>query len=105
MRSIARSLLLVATIAIPIAGGASSVYDDIKRALEPGKGDLVVNVNTAMLKELETIPCIGVQLAREIIRSRPYKTIDDLKEVKGIGDYTFNCMRPYVTVEGKTKRR
>jgi hypothetical protein len=44
-----RSLLLVAAMALPMACGGSSVYDDIKRALEPGKGDLMVNVNTAML--------------------------------------------------------
>ena len=99
-----RSLLIVA-IALPTAAPASSVYDDLKRALEPGKGDLIVNVNAATPKELETIPCIGEKLAREIIRGRPYDNVDDLKRVKGIGDYTFNCMRPYVKVEGKTGRR
>ncbi len=58
-----------------------------------------------MFKELETIPCIGEALAREIIRSRPYKKVEDLKNAKGIGDYTFNCMSPYVKVGGKTERR
>jgi DNA uptake protein ComE-like DNA-binding protein len=79
--------MVAVAMLVTIHCDASSVVEDIKRALEPGKGDLIVNVNTGVLKELETIPCIGAKLAREIIRSRPYEKIDDLKKVKGIGDY------------------
>ncbi len=90
---------------LAIDGRTDPIIDLIKKQLELGKGDLIVNVNTATPKELETIPCIGEALAREIIKARSYEKVEDLQDVKGIGDYTFKCMRPFVTVEGKTQRR
>ena len=96
---------MVAAIVFPMASGASSVIDEIKRALTPGEGDLIVNVNTATMEELITIPGIGEKLAHEIVRARPYETVEDLKRAKGIGDYTLNSIRPYVKVKGKTERR
>jgi len=81
------------------------VLDVIKRELEAGKGDLIVNVNDATPQELQTIPCIGEKLAKKIIASRTYEEVEELNDVKGIGDYTFNCMRPFVKTKGDTERR
>lgn len=71
----------------------------------PGEGDLIVNVNTATREEIETIPEIGPELAKRIISGRPYESVDDLIQVKGIGPYTLGVIRPYVKVKGKTERR
>ena len=52
-----------------------------------------VNINTATSDELQTLKGIGPALAQRIIDDRaangPYKTIEDLKRVSGIGDKTF----------------
>jgi DNA uptake protein ComE-like DNA-binding protein len=36
-------------------------------------------------------------IARRIIEGRPYRTVDDLRTVKGIGEKRWTEIRPYVT--------
>ncbi len=91
----------VLILVLQACGGA-----DYAEAGQPvAEGNLIVNVNTATLEELESIPGIGEAIAKEIVRERPYKTIEGLIRVKGIGEYTLNSIRPYVTIEGKTRTR
>lgn len=97
--------LTIAAIAIPLATGAFYLYRNIRAEMTPGEGDLIVNVNTATLDELETIPDIGPVISRQIIGGRPYERVEDLERVRGIGRYTLNSIRPYVKVEGETERR
>lgn len=47
---------------------------------------LKVNINTATEEELDTLPNIGPARAKLIIAGRPYKSVDELKKVSGIGD-------------------
>lgn len=58
-----------------------------------------VNLNTATLAELEALPEIGPVRARAVIEARPFKSVDDLKRVKGIKDIRLEDLRPHVTVE------
>jgi len=52
--------------------------------LGPAKGSLVVNINTASAKELESLPNIGSSRAEQIIAHRPYASVDELSQVKGV---------------------
>lgn len=67
-----------------------------------GKDESLVNINKASLTELITIPGIGEALASRIIEYRTtvgsFKTIEDIKNVSGIGDAKFNTMKAYITV-------
>jgi competence protein ComEA len=45
-----------------------------------------ININSSSEKELDTIIGIGPSTAKLIIENRPYKEIEDLKKVSGIGD-------------------
>lgn len=70
----------------------------------PLKG--TVNVNTASVTELQLLPGVGEARASELIALRKqrggFKSLDELKDVKGIGDAGLDKMRPYVRLDGKT---
>ena len=62
-----------------------------------------INLNTATLGELDTLPGIGPAIAQRIIDYRAqngdFKTIDDLKKVRGIGDALFNQIKDLIAVQ------
>ena len=95
LRSWALALASVALLAVSAASA------EMGPAL-PG----VVNVNTASAAELQLLPGIGETRAGAAVALRKrrggFKSIDELKEVKGIGDAGLERMRPFVRLQGKT---
>ena len=61
-----------------------------------------VSINTATKEELMTLPGIGESKAKDIISYRekngPFKTIEDLKKVSGIGDSIFAKIKENITI-------
>jgi competence protein ComEA len=64
-----------------------------------------INVNKADLKTLATLPGIGEALAQKIIDGRPFKTIEDLGKVKGIGEAKLKGLTGLVAFEDKAKEK
>ena len=66
----------------------------------------VVNINTATKEELTSLKGVGDKRAQEIINYRtkngPFKTVDDLEKVPGIGPGIMKQIRSEVTTTGKT---
>jgi competence protein ComEA len=56
-----------------------------------------VDVNSADLKTLETLPGIGPVLAQRIIEGRPYKTLADLGKVKGLSKVKLDAIKDDLT--------
>jgi competence protein ComEA len=67
----------------------------------PGGGPLV-NLNTATVEELQTLPGVGPVLAGRIVAYREehggFRSVEELREVAGIGDATFAELEPRITV-------
>lgn len=65
-------------------------------------GVKVVNINTATQTELETLPGIGPSTALKIINYRKengkFASVEDIKNVNGIGESKFETLKKYITV-------
>lgn len=64
--------------------------------------DRKINLNTATQAELIALPGIGPSMANRILalrRVRAFTRVEDLLQVRGIGESKLNKLRPYVTVE------
>jgi competence protein ComEA len=68
----------------------------------------VINLNTATIDQLETLPGIGQRTAERIIEYRTkaggFKRIEDLMNVKGIGEKSFLKLKPLIAVPPKTDK-
>ena len=64
-----------------------------------------VNINTAKAEELEQVPGIGPATAQKILRMRksygPFKSVDDLLAIRGLGQKRLDKMRKYLTVANR----
>jgi competence protein ComEA len=66
----------------------------------PGRPALL-DLNRADTVALQALPGVGPALARRIVEERrtaPFRSVDDLERVKGIGPATLERLRPHVTV-------
>lgn len=66
------------------------------------KDDGKININTATIEELKTLPGVGPATAQKIIEYRSesgfFKTIEDIKNVSGIGDKKFEQIKEKITI-------
>jgi len=62
-----------------------------------------ININTAGISELVKLPGIGEKTAEKIIQLRKergkFKRVDELMDVKGIGEAKFNKIKDYIYVD------
>ena len=67
-----------------------------------------VNLNTATVDQLTTLPGVGKRTAELIIEYRTksggFKKIEELMNVKGIGEKTFLKLKPLVSAPPKTDK-
>lgn len=63
-----------------------------------------ININSASEKQLAALPGVGPVTAKEIIKYRQqhhgFKSVAELKNVKGIGDAKMKTLAPLVTTSG-----
>lgn len=73
--------------------------------IEKGTGSSAqrVNLNAASKEEFETLPGIGPSKAAAFVKYReengPYQNIEDIKEVSGVGEKTFEKLKEYIFVQ------
>jgi competence protein ComEA len=66
----------------------------------------VVNINTADAAKLAFLPRVGPAVAERIVDYRkengPFKSAEDLMQVRGIGEKTYALIKPYIALSGET---
>ena len=67
-----------------------------------------INLNTATLEQLTTLPGVGAKTAERILEYRTksggFKKIEELMNVKGIGEKSFLKIKPLVSVPAKAEK-
>ena len=90
-------------ITASLAGALLAVL--LLSATPAGAEGAPVNINTASASELAGLQGIGPAKAQAIVDHREkngqFKSVDDLKLVRGIGDKMLEQLRPQLTVDGK----
>jgi competence protein ComEA len=86
-----------------VSGAASGGGPPASGAIGPAGGSAApVDVNTATVDQLEALPGIGPTLAAAIVQERdrngPFRSVDDLSRVPGIGDGRLAQLRDLVSV-------
>jgi DNA uptake protein ComE-like DNA-binding protein len=57
-----------------------------------------VSVNTASVEEISRLPGLTIKIAKELVKSRPFASLDALLDVRGIGDKTLRRIKGFITL-------
>jgi competence protein ComEA len=107
MRRLFKSLCAAAFVAALMAPAASAQQSPAPQRRPPAASARktftgVVNINTAPAADLQQLPGIGAKTAARIIEYRqkngPFKKIEELMNVRGIGEKNFLKLKAQITV-------
>ena len=103
MRFVIRTGLLLCAIALAAAGSAQAQSPAAEQAAGTKAGaSAPVNLNTASASQLESLPGIGARTAERIVEYRQkngnFKKIEELMNVRGIGEKSFLRIKDRITV-------
>ena len=97
--TLTRTALVFSLLAGPVLVSAASQEPVAKAA---PAASVPVNLNSATVDQLESLPGIGPRTAQRILEFRAknggFKRVEDLMKIQGIGEKSFLKLRPLVTV-------
>lgn len=105
MKSSKNRVSMIAAVLVALSVASVAQAEMGKQAGDPGPSQGVVNVNTATAEQLALLPGVGPSRAQSIIEARqrrPFRRVNELIRVRGIGRATLQRLRPYVRVNGET---
>lgn len=91
--------LVTATTRTATVSTLPAAKSSTSAAIDTSARASAVNINTASKESIMSLPGIGSTYADRIIAARPFSSVNQLLQVKGIGDKTFEKLRSQVTVE------
>jgi len=101
VRSIFASLLIAAAVVVAAATSVEARQRDTQSQAAPA-APAPINLNSATQADLEKLPGIGAATAKAIVEYRQknggFKKVEELMNVKGIGEKSFLKLKTLVTV-------
>lgn len=98
-------LAIVAAVCAAFASLPQVVVGQVQGAASGGaarQAGAAVNINSASAEQLESLPGIGPGTAARIVEYRqkngPFRKVEDLMNVRGIGEKSFLRLKPLVSV-------
>jgi competence protein ComEA len=105
MRRLSAAGLFVGVLVALAAGSAAAR----EKTMPPAAPPLVVDINRAGVEDFERLRGIGPEIAHRIVAYRtkhgPFRRVEDLMAVDGMGPRKWRALRPYLRVgkEGEKK--
>jgi competence protein ComEA len=94
----ASRLVLVALVAqICVIGAGAAQQSSSKPTRYAAQTTSRVDVNSADLETLETLPGVGAATAKKIVAGRPFSSLSDLENVKGLSKAKVDKLKDKVT--------
>jgi competence protein ComEA len=94
-------VLMVFALALP----ATQAQEKAEKPKPAASASTPINLNTATVAQLETLPGIGARTAQLIVEHRQknggFKKVEELMNIKGIGEKSFLKIKALVTVGDK----
>ena len=98
------SIVAVSCLLCALPAAAAQSKSTTRSAAAKPASTGIVNLNTATAADLEGLPGIGAKTAARIVEYRqkngPFKKIEDLMNVRGLGEKNFLKLKPQLTLVG-----
>jgi len=97
-----RPIPVAVAILLAVSSLFSAIPQRVSKKPRPQEKPLVLDVNQASAEDFQKLPGIGPELARRIVRYRqehgPFRRVEDLLAVRGIGPRKWRGLRPHLRV-------
>jgi len=107
-RMLLAAIVVVGVAVLPRVAHSAQAGGSARAAAKPAVA-LPININTAPVAELEALPGIGTRTAERIVDYRqkngPFKKIEELMNVPGIGEKNFLKLRSQISVGSSKAER
>ena len=109
MRTIIATVFAIGvTVLTTLPAYAAGQQSPAQPAADAAPSKAAINLNTATVDQLETLPGIGRKVAERILEYRTkagsFKRIEELMNVKGIGEKSFLKLKPLIAVQPNTDK-
>ncbi len=97
-----RTMMIAALLVLGLGGTALPAQESNRPAAATAAAVAPVNLNTATMAQLETLPGIGPATSQRIVDYRQqnsgFKKVEELMNVRGIGEVSFLKLKSLVTL-------
>lgn len=103
------SIVLLAILVIVQAGPPTSATSSEQKRITTGGPTFTIDINQATEQDFARLPGIGPKLARRIVAFRekhgPFRRVEDLLAIRGIGHKKWRRIRPYLRVGSDERKK